>query len=132
MKRDHLAVPLRDSAENEHSQTVREFRPVLQGVSCSGALDEEAVAHEVAEDGQRLGVVRAERSNLLEQRRDGDSRQSRCQDRGELFGDRSLRMRDGRVEQDGPPQDLIERPANDFVRRFVESQRSPVISKAER
>ena len=48
------------------------------------------------------------------------------------FGDRILLMRDGRVEQDGPPQDLIERPANDFVRRFVESQRSPVISKAER
>lgn len=45
------------------------------------------------------------------------------------FGDRIILMRDGKVAQDGPPEDLIERPANDFVRRFVESQRSPVPSK---
>lgn len=46
-----------------------------------------------------------------------------------FFADRILLMRDGRIVQDGVPRDLIDRPADDFVRRFVESQRSPVTSE---
>ncbi|MEX2271352.1 MAG: ATP-binding cassette domain-containing protein [Vicinamibacterales bacterium] len=43
-----------------------------------------------------------------------------------FFADRILLMKDGRVLQDGPPADLLERPADAFVSRFVRAQRSPV------
>jgi osmoprotectant transport system ATP-binding protein len=43
-----------------------------------------------------------------------------------FFADRILLMQDGRVVQDGPPADLLERPADAFVARFVRAQRSPV------
>ena len=43
-----------------------------------------------------------------------------------FFADRVLLLRDGRVAQDGPPAELLERPADDFVRRFVSAQRSPL------
>jgi osmoprotectant transport system ATP-binding protein len=43
-----------------------------------------------------------------------------------FFADRILLMLDGRVVQDGPPADLLERPADAFVARFVRAQRSPV------
>lgn len=48
-----------------------------------------------------------------------------------FFADRILLLRDGRVAQDGAPGDLIDRPADDFVRRFVRSQRSPVTSEGD-
>lgn len=40
------------------------------------------------------------------------------------FGDRIALFDRGRLVQVGPPEDLRERPADDFVRRFVTAQRS--------
>ncbi len=38
------------------------------------------------------------------------------------FGDRIVLMRDGRIVQEGRFPDLVERPADDFVRRFLRAQ----------
>ena len=35
-------------------------------------------------------------------------------------------MRDGRIVQAGSLDDLVRRPADDFVTRFVNAQRSPL------
>jgi osmoprotectant transport system ATP-binding protein len=40
------------------------------------------------------------------------------------FGDRIVLMRQGQLVQDGPFEDLVERPSNDFVQQFVNAQRS--------
>ena len=40
-----------------------------------------------------------------------------------VLGDRVLLMREGVIEQEGPPADLLDRPATDFARRFTASQR---------
>ncbi|MBX5482382.1 MAG: ABC transporter ATP-binding protein [Myxococcaceae bacterium] len=42
------------------------------------------------------------------------------------FADRIVLMREGRIVQDGPPADLLERPADAFVTRFVRAQRAPL------
>ncbi len=39
------------------------------------------------------------------------------------LGDRLLLLRDGRIAQDGVAADLLERPADDFVARFIGAQR---------
>jgi osmoprotectant transport system ATP-binding protein len=36
-----------------------------------------------------------------------------------LLGDRIILMRDGHIEQDGTPADLLRNPATDFVREFI-------------
>jgi osmoprotectant transport system ATP-binding protein len=43
-----------------------------------------------------------------------------------FFGERLVLMRAGRIIQEGRFQDLVARPADDFVRRFVLAQRSPL------
>jgi len=35
------------------------------------------------------------------------------------LGDRIIRMRDGHIEQNGTPADLLRNPATDFVREFI-------------
>ena len=45
-------------------------------------------------------------------------------DEAAFFGDLIVLMRDGRVEQQGAIGDLLERPASDFVTRFIRAQRS--------
>ena len=42
-----------------------------------------------------------------------------------FFADRVVLLRSGRVLQEGPVDDLLRRPADDFVRRFVSAQRGP-------
>lgn len=46
------------------------------------------------------------------------------------LGDRIVLMDKGQVQQVGTPQDLIFRPANDFVRKFFDSQRFQLELKA--
>ncbi|MEM1165721.1 MAG: ATP-binding cassette domain-containing protein [Planctomycetota bacterium] len=41
----------------------------------------------------------------------------------EYFADRVVLLRDGSIAQQGPPEDLLERPADEFVRTFVRAQR---------
>ncbi len=41
-----------------------------------------------------------------------------------FFADRVVLMQNGGIEQQGDMADLLERPASDFVRRFVRAQRS--------
>ncbi len=48
-----------------------------------------------------------------------------------FFADRILLMKDGRVVQDGTAPDLLERPADDFVTRFVRAQRPPMAAGGE-
>jgi osmoprotectant transport system ATP-binding protein len=43
-----------------------------------------------------------------------------------FFGDRLLLMREGRIVQCGPVQELMEHPADPFVTRFFQAQRAPV------
>jgi osmoprotectant transport system ATP-binding protein len=42
-----------------------------------------------------------------------------------FFGDRVLLLSEGAIVQDGKLQDLIDRPANDYVSRFISAQRIP-------
>lgn len=42
------------------------------------------------------------------------------------FGDRIVLMREGRIVQDGGPNDLLHRPADSFVTRFIQAQRTPL------
>ena len=42
------------------------------------------------------------------------------------FGDRVVLMRDGYIVQEGEPDDLINRPADSFVTRFIQAQRNPL------
>jgi len=43
-----------------------------------------------------------------------------------FLGDRVALLRDGRVAQEGTVADLVRRPADEFVARFVRAQRSPL------
>ena len=43
-----------------------------------------------------------------------------------FFGDEILLMRDGNVVQHGTVRDLVERPAEPFVTRFLQAQRAPM------
>jgi osmoprotectant transport system ATP-binding protein len=43
----------------------------------------------------------------------------------EFFADRVVLLRDGRVVQHGPLRDLVERPADPFVTRFISAQSRP-------
>ena len=43
-----------------------------------------------------------------------------------FFGDRIVMMREGRVVQEGTLEDLIKRPSDEFVTRFISAQRSPL------
>ena len=43
----------------------------------------------------------------------------------EFFADQVVLLRDGRVVQQGPLRDLVERPADPFVTRFISAQRRP-------
>jgi osmoprotectant transport system ATP-binding protein len=42
-----------------------------------------------------------------------------------FFGDRVLLLSEGSIVQDGQLQDLIDRPANEYVTRFINAQRIP-------
>ena len=44
------------------------------------------------------------------------------------FGDEIVLMNEGRIVQQGSLVDLRERPANDFVREFINSQRALVFT----
>lgn len=43
-----------------------------------------------------------------------------------FFGDRIVLMRAGRVVQSGAPDELLHRPADSFVSRFIQAQRNPL------
>jgi osmoprotectant transport system ATP-binding protein len=43
-----------------------------------------------------------------------------------FFADRLVVLRDGRVVQQGPPDEVLNRPADAFVERFVNAQRRPL------
>jgi osmoprotectant transport system ATP-binding protein len=43
-----------------------------------------------------------------------------------FLGDRIVLLREGRIVQAGPLAELVRTPADDFVRRFVHAQRSPL------
>lgn len=43
-----------------------------------------------------------------------------------FFGDRIVLMRAGRIVQSGAPDDLLQRPTNSFVSRFIQAQRNPL------
>jgi osmoprotectant transport system ATP-binding protein len=43
-----------------------------------------------------------------------------------FFGDRIVLMREGRIIQSGEPEDLLERPVDSFVSRFIQAQRNPL------
>ncbi len=45
-----------------------------------------------------------------------------------FFGDRVLLLGGGRIVQDGTLDDLLRAPADDFVERFINAQRLPVVS----
>ncbi len=47
-----------------------------------------------------------------------------------FLADRIVLMHEGRVVQDGTPEDLMARPAGEFAARFVRAQRSPVGGRA--
>jgi osmoprotectant transport system ATP-binding protein len=48
-----------------------------------------------------------------------------------FLAQRLILLKGGRVQQDGDLRDLAERPANDFVRSFLNAQRSPLESLTE-
>jgi len=43
-----------------------------------------------------------------------------------FFGDRTVLLRDGQVEQVGEMETLVSNPSSSFVRAFVQAQRAPV------
>ncbi|MFT7138327.1 MAG: osmoprotectant transport system ATP-binding protein [Candidatus Azotimanducaceae bacterium] len=43
-----------------------------------------------------------------------------------FFGDTVVLLRDGRIVQQGKMEQLLRAPADDFVRRFIQAQRSPL------
>jgi osmoprotectant transport system ATP-binding protein len=43
-----------------------------------------------------------------------------------FFGDRLVLLRDGRIVQQGTLEDLVHRPADDFVKQFINAQRTPL------
>ena len=43
-----------------------------------------------------------------------------------FFGDRIVLMREGSIVQEGTPEDLLHRPADPFVSRFIQAQRNPL------
>jgi osmoprotectant transport system ATP-binding protein len=43
-----------------------------------------------------------------------------------FFGDTIVLLRDGHIEQQGTMEELLRKPANDFVERFIQAQRSPL------
>ena len=43
-----------------------------------------------------------------------------------FFGDLLVLLRDGRIVQQGSLEDLVHRPADEFVERFINAQRSPL------
>jgi osmoprotectant transport system ATP-binding protein len=45
-----------------------------------------------------------------------------------FFGDRLVLLRDGRIVQQGPLEDLVDAPADPFVTRFINAQRGPLHS----
>ncbi len=45
-----------------------------------------------------------------------------------FFADMVVLLRDGRIIQQGSMKDLLRAPADDFVRRFIQAQRSPLES----
>ena len=45
------------------------------------------------------------------------------------LGDTLVLMRDGEIVQTGTVDDLVERPAEPFVERFIRAQRSPVFDR---
>lgn len=47
-----------------------------------------------------------------------------------FFGDEIVLLREGRIVQSGPLEDLVERPAEAFVTTFINAQRSPLDSLA--
>jgi osmoprotectant transport system ATP-binding protein len=47
----------------------------------------------------------------------------------EFFADRVVLLREGGVVQEGPLRDLVERPADEFVTRFVSAQSRPGVSR---
>jgi osmoprotectant transport system ATP-binding protein len=47
-----------------------------------------------------------------------------------LLGGRIALLRDGQVVQDGTLEDMVRRPADSFVTRFLQAQRSPFDSRA--
>jgi len=49
-----------------------------------------------------------------------------------FFGDRIVLMRAGRIVQSGKPEDLLKRPADPFVTRFIQAQRNPSEREAVR
>jgi osmoprotectant transport system ATP-binding protein len=43
-----------------------------------------------------------------------------------FFGDRIVLMRAGHIVQSGTPDDLLQKPADLFVSRFIQAQRNPL------
>ncbi len=43
-----------------------------------------------------------------------------------FFADTIVLLRDGKIVQQGPPQDLLNKPADPFVTEFVNAQRDPI------
>jgi osmoprotectant transport system ATP-binding protein len=43
-----------------------------------------------------------------------------------FFGDTIVLLRDGRIVQQGAMKQLLREPADNFVRRFIQAQRSPL------
>lgn len=43
-----------------------------------------------------------------------------------FFGDHIVLMREGRIVQSGTPDDLLQRPVDSFVSRFIQAQRNPL------
>jgi osmoprotectant transport system ATP-binding protein len=49
-----------------------------------------------------------------------------------FFGDRIVLMREGRIIQSGAPEDLLQRPVDSFVSRFIQAQRNPLERRSMR
>ena len=48
-----------------------------------------------------------------------------------FFGDTVILLGSGRIVQQGTLDDLIQNPADDFVRRFISAQRLPVLENGK-